>query len=131
MKSSLYSKLLKEYSDNNPERFNKEFILSKNDDDLLDEITNVFKSLEVIKQIHVDSVTIDRNEEMFGPIKQNNKYYKRPNVTRLLKVHYKISIVGLEKSEKKDIYMLKLLDNSFYYSDGVRYFPIWQIVDKQ
>ena len=129
MNSFFYSKLLKEYSDNNPEKFNKDFILSKNDDDLLSEITNVFKSLEVIKEIHIDSVTINRCEEEFGPIKQNNRYYKSPNDTRLLKIHYKVSIDGLDKPIEKDIFMLKLLDNAFYYSDGVRYYPIWQIVD--
>lgn len=126
---AIYTKLLKDYAYFNPESFNKNFILSKNEDELLPEITNIFKSLEVIKDLKVLSVTLDRDEETMGPIRQGGQYYKMPSDSRLVKIHYTIGITGRAKPLEKDLYMLKLLDNGFYVDDDIRYFPVWQIVD--
>ena len=126
---SIYKKLIKKFSDNNPEKFNKDFILSKNDNEILPEITNIFKSLEVIKEIHIESVTMNTNEVEFGPIKQQGHYYKSPLDSRLTKIHYKVRIDGKEEPIEKDMFLPKMLNNCFYINEGVRFFPIWQIVD--
>jgi hypothetical protein len=126
---SKYDQMLADYQDSNKERFNKSFIMSKNDRDLLPEVTNIFKSLEIIKEIHVQSVTLDKDEENFGPIKMNGKYYKMPSDSRMEKIHYVINIDGRAKPLEKDLFMLKLLDNDFYVNDDVRYFPVWQVID--
>ena len=55
----LYEKVLKRYSTSNPEKFNREFILAKNDKEILSEITNIFKSLEIIKEIHIESISMN------------------------------------------------------------------------
>src|SRR5574344_1365885 len=121
--------MLMEFSNQNPERFNSDFILSKNDDDILSEIKNIFKSLEIIDEIHVEDVSIDNNEEDFGPIKQQGNYYKSPLESRLIKIHYKVRIDGRPDPIEKDMFLPKMLDHCFYYNEGVRFFPIWQVVD--
>lgn len=123
----MYKELLKKFSDENPERFNKEFILSKNDDTLLDELTNIFKSLEIINDIKILDVSLNSKEDTYGPIKQQGHYYKSVSDSRLLKIHYKVQIDNTVI--EKDMFLPKLLDNCFYINEGVRFYPIWQVVD--
>lgn len=125
----MQSKILKKYSDNNPEKFNKSFILGKTDDDILEEITIIFKSLEILDEVKIVDVSLNRNEEELGPIKQQGHYYKSPLESRLLKIHYKVKIEGKESLIEKDMFLPKLLNNGFYMNEGVRFFPIYQIVD--
>lgn len=145
-------KYMKKYSDANPERFNKEFILSRQDQDILKYVQDIFKALEILDEIKVDEITINHDEASFGPIKAQHHYYKAILPSRLDKIHYRIRVTpsedtGLEeielgeigKKEKKessesfiregDIYINKLIDNCFYINEGVRYFLIYQIVD--
>lgn len=125
----MYKKVLKQFSDENPERFNKEFIYSKNDDNVLTEMTNIFKSLEIIDNIKIESVTYNAHEEEFGPIKQQGHYYKSLLESRLAKITYRVKIEGREGVIEKDMFLPKMLHNTFYVNEGVRFYPIWQVVD--
>lgn len=141
---------LKKYSDENPERFNKEFILSRDKDDVLDYIKDIFKALEILDEIKVEEVTLEKDEASFGPIKAQHAYYKNILPSRLDKIHYRVRItpsentdlttINLGTSERNeiigesfikegDIFINKLVDNCFYINEGVRYFLIYQIVD--
>jgi hypothetical protein len=146
-------KYLKKYSDQNPERFNKDFILSREKQDVLEYVNDIFKTLEVLDEVKVEEVTIERDEATYGPIKFQHHYYKSILPSRLDKIHYRIRItptediqqivpieLGKNISEDKsgneqsfvregDIYINKLVDNCFYINEGVRYFLIYQIVD--
>jgi hypothetical protein len=157
--------LLKKYSLENPERFNKDFILSRNDQDVLKYIKDIFKSLEILNEIEVLDVRLETDESQFIPIKNKHQYYKSILPSRLNKIHYEIKITPsetvknapiLEDEEvkisvtegsdidstteiinesdgsfiiKKDLFINKLVDNSFYINEGIRYFLIYQIVD--
>ena len=143
---------LKKYSDHNPEKFNKKFILSRQDHDILEYAKDIFKALEILDEITVEEVSLNRDEASFGPVKMQHKYYKSILPSRLDKIHYKIRItpsenivmepIELVKSnnipkqittesfiKEGDIYINKLIDNCFYINEGVRYFLIYQIVD--
>ena len=120
---------LKKYSETNPEKFNKEFILSKNDDGVLEYVTDIFKSLEVIEGVKVRSVKIDSNEETFGPIRMQSTFYKALMPSRLNKIHFVIDIEGRQNPIEQDLFINKLIYNSFYINEGKRFFPVWQIVD--
>lgn len=146
-------KYLKKYSDQNPERFNKDFILSREKQDILEYVKDIFKTLEVLDEIKVEEVSIERDEASYGPIKFQHHYYKSILPSRLDKIHYRIRVtptediqqitpivLGQYQSENKplndqsfiregDIYINKLIDNCFYINEGVRYFLIYQIVD--
>ena len=124
-------KLLNQYMKEVSEPFNKEWILSRNDDNILQHVRDIFKSLEILPEIHIDpnDITLETDESTFGPIKQQGKYYKPVLASRLNKIHYKVTIDGIEKPIEKDLYMNKMLDHCFYINEGIRYFLVWQIVD--
>jgi len=118
----------------------------------LEYVKDIFKALEILDEIEVEDVTLERDEASFGPIKSQHHYYKSILPSRLDKIHYRIRITPSEdikpaainlgkqnaKSKKAtsesfikegDIYINKLIDNCFYINEGVRYFLIYQIVD--
>lgn len=146
--------LLKKYADQNPEKFNKDFILSRDKQDILAYVTDIFKSLEVLDEIKVESVTLETSESELGPIKSQHHYYKSILPSRLNRIHYKLRITPSEKIEnipirdddvkevakqkpvtsetfikEGDILINKLVDDCFYINEGIRYFLIYQIVD--
>jgi hypothetical protein len=152
-------KFLKRYSDQNPERFNSDFILSRNDEDIVDYIRDIFKALEILNEIEVLEVKLETDESDFGPIRNQHQYYKPIMPSRLNKIHYKVKItpsevvankpILVDENEdvedydhvtttesnensfiiEKDLFINKVVDNSFYINEGIRYFLIYQIVD--
>lgn len=94
---------LKAYSESNPERFNKKFIMSRKDQDILKYVTDIFKALEILDEIKVEEVSIETDESTFGPIKAQHHYYKSILPSRLNKIHYKIRITPNENIELKPI----------------------------
>jgi len=151
---------LKAYSDQNPEKFNKDFILSRKDDEILEYVTDIFKALEILNEIEILEITLHTDESEFGPIRSQRSYYKPILPSRLNKIHYKIKVTPSEKVQnvpilvdneeiedfaeqkikmlgdeensfiiERDLYINKIIDNSFYINEGIRYFLIYQIVD--
>lgn len=152
-------RFLKRYSDQNQERFNREFILSRNDSDILEYVHDIFKALEILNEIEVLEVKLETDESSFGPIRNQHQYYKPIMPSRLNRIHYKVKITPSEnvpdqpilmdgddsddyqggevvKTEndnsfivERDLFINKVVDNSFYINEGIRYFLIYQIVD--
>lgn len=124
-------KYLNKYMNSLPEKFNKEFIMSRDDQQILKYAKDILKSLEILPEIHIDEndIRLDTDEASFGPIKQQGKYYKSVLPSRFNKLHFKVKIDGVDKPIEKDLFINKMLDNCFYINEGVRYFLIWQIVD--
>jgi hypothetical protein len=121
--------ILAAYSDSNPERFNKEFIYSRGKDASASYVQDIFKSLEVLPEIKVRSVTIETDEESFGPIRSQGHYYKPITESRFDRIHYVVDIQGRDKPIDRFIFIDKLLDGCFYENESIRFFPIYQIVD--
>jgi len=123
--------LLSRYMDRLPEKFNDDFIMSRDDSEILEKVRDIFEDLKIIPQIHInrEDITLETDESNFGPIKQQGKYYKAVAPSRLNKIHYKVTIDGLDKPIERDLYINKMLDKTFYINEGIRYFLIWQIVD--
>jgi hypothetical protein len=155
-------KYLQAYSEQNKEKFNEDFILSRSDDDILEYIKDIFKALEILNEIEILDIHLDSDESNFLPVVNNGKYYKPILPSRLNKIHYKIKVTPSKESVlkpilvdefenidmskfdnkeeeeltdndsfiiEKDLYINKLIDNSFYINEGIRYFLIYQIVD--
>lgn len=124
-------KYLHEYMEDLPEKFNKEWILSRDDSEIIQHVRDIFKSLEILPEIHInpEDITLETDEATFGPVKQQGKYYKPLLPSRLNKIHYKVTIDGLDAPIERDLYINKMLDKCFYINEGIRYFLIWQIVD--
>ena len=47
-------KLLSKYMNSLPEQFNDNFIMSRNDDKIIEHVRDIFKSLETIPEIHIN-----------------------------------------------------------------------------
>jgi hypothetical protein len=154
-------KFLKGYSNENPEKFNKDFIMSRNDKDILEYIKDIFKALEILNEIEILEVKLETDESNFLPAINSSQYYKPILQSRLNKIHYKLRVtpseekvikpILVDENEKidmtkfetkeesksdnlsfiieKDLFINKLIDNSFYINEGIRYFLIYQIVD--
>jgi len=153
-------KYLKKYSDQNPEKFNRDFILSRNDADILEYVKDIFKALEILGEIEILDVKLETDESSFGPIRNQHQYYKAILPSRLNKIHYKVKITpsetitdkpllqdssdeeGYVQNKKveanvvdnsfiieRDLFINKVIENSFYINEGIRYFLIYQIVD--
>jgi hypothetical protein len=153
-------KYLKGFSKQNPEQFNRDFILSRSDKDILNYIKDIFKAVEVIDEIKVLDVRLETDESNFLPAINNYQYYKPIMPSRLNKIKYRLQVtpseetilspilvdefedLDMSKFEKldnkenqnsfiieKELYINKLIDNSFYINEGIRYFLIYQIVD--
>jgi len=152
-------KFLKGFSDENPEKFNKEFIMSRSDADIVSYVKDIFKATEILDEIKVLDVQIERDESNFLPAINDHQYYKPILQSRLNKIKYKLQITPSEDSKlepilvdefetfkledfkkepsaesssfiiEREIYINKLIDKSFYINEGIRYFLIYQIVD--
>jgi hypothetical protein len=148
---------LKKYSRENKEQFNRDFILSRNDKDVLEYVKDIFKSLEILGEIEILEIRLDTDESNFLPAINNSQYYKPILPSRLNKIHYKVKITPSEEiiekpilkdeTEKmkakepetgenknsfiieKDLFINKLVNDYFYINEGIRYFLIYQIVD--
>ena len=124
-------KLLSKYMNSLPEQFNDSFIMSRDDNKIIEHVRDIFKSLETIPEIHIDpnEITFEKEENTFGPIRHGGKFYKSVLQSRLNKIHYVVRIDGIEKPIERDLYINKMLDNCFYINEGIRYYLIWQVVD--
>ena len=153
-------KYLRAYSEANPEKFNRDFILSRNDADILEYVKDIFKALEILGEIEILDITLETDESTFGPIKNQHQYYKAIMPSRLNKIHYKVRITpseGLKNTTilkdketdeeeisdyetdttpqvadnsfiiERDLFLNKVIENSFYINEGIRYFLIYQI----
>lgn len=114
------------------ELFNEKFLLSRQDQDILKHARDIIKSsLELLPEIHVneEEITLETDESMFGPIMQQDRYYKSVLPSRLNKLHFVVHVDGLPKPIEQDLFINKMIDNCFYINEGCRYYLIWQIVD--
>ena len=131
------SKLLHIYQQSNPEKFNHEFLKSKSNEDVLKFVKGIFKSLEVVNSINSDckielmEVRLETNEGTFSPIIQQGKKYKSVLESRFNKIIYKMRFEAKDGIHEQEYELLlnKLIDDNFYINEGVRFFPIFQIID--
>lgn len=119
--------LLSEYSAFVTEPFNEKLIKAKTSVDIEKECRIIFKSLETIPGIHVNSVKLYTNEENIKPIFQEDSMYKQVTDTRTNRLHYSVSIDEISGTIENDINILKIVDDYFFVNDGVLYYPIWQV----
>ena len=98
----MYS-LLSKFSGENPEKFNKDFILSRNDQEVLEYVRDIFKSLEILNEIEILEVTLETDESTFGPIRSHHQYFKSIMPSRLNKIHYKLKITPSENVPMQQI----------------------------
>jgi hypothetical protein len=140
--------LISEYQKTNPEKFNMNFIKSKNKENLIDIISDIFKSVEIIDGVKFLGARLLTDESNFlQPLDINGVKEERTDrstkpvlPSRFDKIVFRVRLEHKTKdkegneiidSHEQDYELLvnKLIDNKFYINEGVRYYPIYQIID--
>ena len=130
--------LLKEYSDYNPERFNKDFIYLKDKDDVLTHVKNIFEALEdVIPYLKFEHCSLNTDESTFPDwtsAKEEGKKFVNIEKSRLQIINLRFRLTD-PKGEEEDkiiekyLYFPKLIDHTYFYLNDNKFFPIYQIID--
>jgi len=140
---------LKKYQEDIHEKFNKEFILLRENDNVIQYIDSICRALEVIDGIEYVGGEIITDESLFknpGKSKNEKSFEKAPKSSvneihewipvkesRLNLIRIKFNLTNDEGEKiplEKDIYVPKLINNFYFILNGSKYFPILQIVDK-
>ena len=131
---SVIDALYAEYQDTNPEKFNEDFILLRNQDSIKDFIEYNCKALEIIEGIKFIGCEVITDESKFPKPKKQLSLEDSRFV--LVKVNFKITAKENkndpeEKTEDVsfDLFFPKLIDDFFYRINGANYAAIYQLVD--
>lgn len=118
------------YQNTNPENFNKEFIYGRGkEENLKDILSAVSKAMEVTGMIKFLGVDIEEDESKFNDLHQIEE-------SRLIKATLNFHLKCEEPDGIKEedtsfsIFLPKVVDDFFYQLNGVRYYAIYQMVDR-
>ena len=131
---SIYSSYSKHLADTNPERFSKDLINTKANDNVLDYIDAICKSLEIIPGITYLGSEYLVNKKFYVPSIDTKKEVDITNsILDTIRFSFKLEAPTQDGVEceyiTKDLYFPRLLENQFFIIDGNRYIPIFQMVD--
>jgi len=131
----MYS-MLRKYSDSNPERFNQDLLNLKKNDNVLNHINAIFSALEVINGVEFLGSEIIEDESSFPDYIKNERLIINVNQSRLILIKYKFKISGKDNDGNyqeevidKFLFFPKLIDGTYFISNGNKFFPIYQIID--
>lgn len=125
---------LKQFSDSNKEKFNEEFIFMKKKDinGVLEYIDDICRALELIEGVDfLGSELVTDEFEIMNLVK-----FQEISISRLNLIKMRFRITGTneteDKSEELEVAILfpKLVDEYYFIFNGSKYFPIYQLVDK-
>ena len=121
---------ISKYQDSNPERFNKDFIKSKNREDLIDIISDIFKSAEIVPGVTFLGARLITDESNFlQPLDINGVKEERTDrstkqvlQSRFDKIIFRFRLEAQGEVHEQDYELLinKLLDENFYINEGVK-----------
>jgi hypothetical protein len=127
-------KFLKSFED--PEEFNEEFIHAKRNDDVLGYVLDIARALEVVEGIEFLGGTMNADEASFPPRVEAGTQFISVEESRLDAVTLRFRVKGSGKSGQakeeeieRTLLFPKLLDDFYFYLNGSKYFPIWQVID--
>ena len=130
---------IREYQDNNPEKFNPNILNCKKNEDILQLLDEIFQSFETIENIRYDGL---EELPMNKPLKveelnnEENKIDIEGSRLRKIVGHFNLSgknKKGEWKEIEKDLklYIPKLINDRFFIISGNKFFPVFQIVDAE
>lgn len=128
---SIVRKFLREYQDNNPEKFNREILEAKKNDDVVLLIQDWCKSLEVINGITFISAKIINSNAVYN-FKENIKELPMEE-SRLIEIEFQMKLEQGDKEEiiTKKLFFPELLNNFNFLINDIQYYPIYQMVDAE
>ena len=125
--------ILSQYHNNNPEKFNDDFIRTKEKDYdyLLDYIDQICKALEILDGVTYLGSTLDTDESNYYLRGKEDAKYHTIEESRMNRVKVKFHLDKDDESQEVEKYLLfpKYIKNSYFVINDTKYFPIYQIVD--
>jgi hypothetical protein len=119
--------LLVSNSSDNTQRFNREMILSRKQNDLVKHIEEICKALEFIENFEFLGLEYVPEEDKINTWNRVNIGESRLEEVEMV---FKLKLKEEEEIVRKRMFIPKLVDNFFFVLNGVKYFPIHQIVDR-
>lgn len=117
--------------DRNPEKYDESVMTLKERDDALSTLTDACKSLEVINGIEFLGAGIVDKKTLYKFTDKTTEIDFEDSRTVNYEIKFKLSCNGEEKIVKKVIAFPKLVDGTYYIINGIRYYPILQLVDAE
>ena len=124
---------LKPYSQDNPEKFNEEFIYMKRDDKVLDYMVDICKALEVIDGVKFLGAKLITDESQLKTRGKEGEKWIGLEESRLDTIDIKFRVTGDKEGEdeiiERSILFPKLINDFYYVLGGNKSYPIYQIID--
>jgi len=123
---------LKQYGENNPEKFNEEFIYMKRNDNVLEYMKDICKALEVIDGVKFLGAELETDESKLNTRGKEGEKWISLEESRLDNITIRFSIKdddGNDELIERSILFPKLINDFYYVLDGNKSYPIYQIID--
>lgn len=125
--------LLKEIESRNPERFNEDFINLKDNDQILTHINAIFEAMEVINGVKFLGSEINEDESTFPDYVRDGKTFVNVEESRYNLINFSFQLsdsnTGEEKIIEKSLFFPKMINKTYFYLNGSKFYPIFQIID--
>lgn len=110
------------------EKFNNDFIYLRSSDDLIGYFEDTCKALEIIDGIKFKRAYIETDR--FEVEKMLSHLNIEESKLDLVKIDFEFTDSEETKEFTFKIFYPKLVNGFYFYLNGNRYYPIWQVVDK-
>ena len=109
------------------ERFDRETIMARSKESIREMLVDIFGALECIEHYELLEVTVDEDESRVRPGRLVGI-----EESRLLEVtvRFRVSFRGEVEEVERRFFIPKIVEDFFLMVNGVRYFPILQIGDR-
>jgi hypothetical protein len=121
------SQMVAEASDGT-ERFNPDLLNYRNSEPVLNHILDICKALEVIEHIKFLGAEVVSDESEIEP--ERKQVDIEESRVELVKLRFRCEYGGEVADVERELLVPKLVDGHFFILNGVRYYPIYQLMDK-
>jgi len=137
--------MVKDYEKTNPNKFNKELLDLRFQDDILEYLIDIAKALETIDGVRFISGKLETDESKFTPRKigkgknsggrvnrsKEKQYWKEIKDSRvnLVTLKFEISGDGERQIIELPLNVPKITSDNSYYLNGNNYYAVFQLVD--
>ena len=120
------------FQSENPEKFNKDFIYKRNEEeDTKSILESIAVALEVIPNIKFTGCTLETDESRFQDI---HKIEESRLILAVLSFHLTCEDAGTGEILQEDVsvrlFLPKIVDNFYFQLNGNRYYAIYQMIDR-
>lgn len=113
----------------NPEKFNKQLLETKSNDDLINHIDAICKALTVIPNIEYLGANVTSNRRIYKNTKTEKGIDMKDSILDVIKMKFKLTKGDEQEEIEKELFFPRLIDGQYFIINGNKYFPVFQMVD--